>query len=93
MWKLKFTSQFKKDYKRIQNQPEKLKALDAVLSALAATGTVPQEYLPHPLSGNWSAWAPTPNCLANRAVANRRKNDSRTSKSSRDSQRYIAADS
>ncbi len=55
MWKLKFTSQFKKDYKRIQNQPEKLKALDAVLSALAATGTVPQEYLPHPLSGNFAA--------------------------------------
>ena len=54
MWKLKFTSQFKKDYKRIQNQPEKLKVLDAVLSALAATGTVPQEYLPHPLSGNWA---------------------------------------
>lgn len=34
MWKLKLTSQFKKDFKRIQNQPEKLKALDAVLSAL-----------------------------------------------------------
>ena len=32
----------------------KLKALDAVLSALAATGTVPGEYLPHPLSGDWA---------------------------------------
>ena len=54
MWKLKLTSQFKKDYKRILNQTEKLKALDVVLSNLATTGTVPQEYLPHPLSGNWA---------------------------------------
>ena len=54
MWQLKLTSQFKKDYKRIQNQPDKLKALDVVLSALAATGTVPQEYFPHSLSGNWA---------------------------------------
>lgn len=54
MWRLKLTTQFKKDFKRIQNHPDKLKALDTVLSYLAATGTVPQEYLPHPLSGNWS---------------------------------------
>ena len=54
MWQLKLTSQFKKDFKRIQNQPEKLKALDVVLSSLASTGTVPAEYLPHPLSGNWA---------------------------------------
>lgn len=54
MWKLKSTTQFKKDFKRILNQPEKLKALDIVLSSLASTGTVPAEYLPHPLSGNWT---------------------------------------
>ena len=35
MWKLKLTTQFKKDFRRILNQPEKLKALDIVLSALA----------------------------------------------------------
>lgn len=54
MWKLKLTTQFKKDFKRILNQPEKLKALDIVLSSLASTGTVPSDYLPHPLSGNWA---------------------------------------
>lgn len=54
MWKLKVTSQFKKDYKRIQNQPDKLKALHAVLSAIVATGKVPSEYFPHPLAGNWA---------------------------------------
>ena len=56
MWRFKQTTQFKKDLKRILNQPEKLKALERVLSGLEKNGTAPSEYGPHPLSGNWSGF-------------------------------------
>ena len=54
MWILKQTTQFKKDFKRYQNNPEKMKALDEVLICLADSGTVPQQYNPHQLTGNWA---------------------------------------
>ena len=54
MWELKQTTQFKKDLRRYLNHPEKMKALDEVLSHLSTTGTVPEKFNPHALSGNWS---------------------------------------
>ena len=47
---LKPTSQFKKDLKRIKNNPHKLFHLKTVLDHLENTGTVPIKYNPHLLS-------------------------------------------
>lgn len=33
-----------------------MKALEAVLTSLANTGSVPHEYRPHALSGKWSGY-------------------------------------
>ena len=51
MKRLKQTSQFKKDLKRIQNNPRKLFSLNVVIGLLRETGTVPREYHPHLLTG------------------------------------------
>lgn len=56
MRRLKQTGQFKKDLKRIQNNPGKIASLRAVLEALQATGSVPQEYRPHLLAGNYKGY-------------------------------------
>jgi len=56
MRQLKHGTQFKKDLKRIQNQPKKLVALETALKHLRTTGTVPKEYNPHPLSGNYKGY-------------------------------------
>lgn len=52
----KQTSQFKKDLKRIQNNPEKIASLQTVLESLQATGSVPQKYRPHLLVGNYKGY-------------------------------------
>ena len=41
MYELKMTGQFKKDLKRIQNNPKKIDHLKAVLTSLQETGLVP----------------------------------------------------
>lgn len=46
MFTLKMTGQFKKDLKRIQNNPKKIEHLKAVLSSLQETGIVPENYPP-----------------------------------------------
>lgn len=56
MRKLKQTSQFKKDLKRIQNSPKKIASLQIVLELLQTTGTVPQEYKPHWLIGDYKGY-------------------------------------
>lgn len=56
MRKLKQTSQFKKDLKRIQNNPKKVASLQTVLELLETTGTVPQEYKPHLLIGDYKGY-------------------------------------
>lgn len=50
---LKQTSQFKKDFKRIENNKKKLEAVLNVLDLLAETGIIPIEFNPHMLTGNW----------------------------------------
>jgi mRNA interferase YafQ len=56
MRELKYTSQFKKDVKRIQNNPKKMYLLNNALSILKTTGTLPKEYLPHPLKGKYKGY-------------------------------------
>lgn len=53
---LKQTSQFKKDLKKIQNNPKKIESLKTVLGLLRDTGTVPKEYNPHLLTGNYKGY-------------------------------------
>ena len=54
MAKLKLTGQFKKDLKRIQNNPKKVASLKVVLALLQKSGILPKEYKPHRLTGNYS---------------------------------------
>jgi mRNA interferase YafQ len=56
MKKFKQTSQFKKDLKRIQNNPKKIASLQTVLELLQTTGTVPQKYSPHWLAGDYKGY-------------------------------------
>ena len=54
MWELFYSSRFKKDLKRFQNQPAKIQALKQVLKMLVETGSVPLSYRPHRLVGDYS---------------------------------------
>lgn len=51
---LKPTTQYKKDYKRIQNNPAKKQKLLEVLRLLANEETIPENYRPHMLTGNYA---------------------------------------
>ena len=50
------TSQFKKDLKKIKNNPHKIQNLKQVLLNLEENGVVPNEYYPHKLTGNYSGY-------------------------------------
>lgn len=56
MFVLKMTSQFKKDLKKIKNNPHKIQNLKQVLLNLEENGVVPSEYYPHKLTGNYSGY-------------------------------------
>jgi len=56
MKRLTQSTQFKKDLKRIQNNPKKVEALEVVLKHLKKTGTIPEEFNPHPLSGKYNGY-------------------------------------
>lgn len=56
MFVLKMTSQFKKDLKKIKNNPHKIQNLKQVLLNLEENGIVPSEYYPHKLTGNYSGY-------------------------------------
>ena len=60
---LKYTSQFKKDLKRIQNNPKRIDGLKKVLKLLQEAKTLPKEHKPHMLAGNHFVWAHTRNYL------------------------------
>lgn len=53
MKKLFLSSRYKKDFKRYQNYPKKLKALKEVLIMLQHEQPIPAEYQPHMLHGNY----------------------------------------
>lgn len=56
MFTLKVTSQFKKDLKRIQNNPAKIKHLREVLQFLERNGFIPDLYKPHRHIGNYAGF-------------------------------------
>ena len=56
MFVLKMTGQFKKDLKRIQNNPKKIEHLKTVLLILQETGTLPEIYKPHKLQGDYAGF-------------------------------------
>ena len=56
MKKLKASSQYKKDYKRFRNQPNKLQKLVTVLNLLQNESPIPEEYKPHMLTGNYAGF-------------------------------------
>lgn len=53
MKKLQPTTQYKKDYKRVKNNPKKLKALKEVLEMLMNEQQIPADYYPHMLQGGY----------------------------------------
>jgi len=53
MKKLQPTTQYKKDYKRIKNNPVKVKALKEVLEMLINEQPIPEDYYPHMLKGEY----------------------------------------
>jgi mRNA interferase YafQ len=53
MKKLKISGQFKKDLKRYKHQTEHLNALEKILHLLQNGETIPSEYKPHMLSGEY----------------------------------------
>lgn len=53
MKELKLSSQFKKDLKRYKHQPHILAALEHILGLLHRGETIPPEYRPHMLSGEY----------------------------------------
>lgn len=53
MKKLQPTTQYKKDYKRIKNNPVKVKALKEVLEMLINEQPIPEDYYPHMLKGKY----------------------------------------
>ena len=56
MYTLKITSQFKKDLKRIQNNPVKIKHLKEVLELLEQDGMLPEKFKPHKLIGDYTGF-------------------------------------
>jgi mRNA interferase YafQ len=56
MKELKLTGQFKKDLKRIQNNPKRIAELKKVLKILQIAGTLPKEYKPHMLTGDYRGY-------------------------------------
>ena len=53
MWEIVYSSRFKKDLKRYQNQPSRITALKTVLKQLRKKGSVAASYKPHMLTGNY----------------------------------------
>ena len=47
------TTQFKKDFKKIKNNTNKINALLEIVRKLANSETIPAEFDPHPLTGNY----------------------------------------
>lgn len=47
------TTQFKKDFKKIKNNTNKINALLEIVRKLANGETIPAEFDPHPLIGNY----------------------------------------
>lgn len=56
MKRLKATTQYKKDYKRYRNNPEKVGRLYRILELLRNEEPIPEECRPHALKGEYSGY-------------------------------------
>jgi mRNA interferase YafQ len=53
---IKYTSRFKKDYKKIQKQQKDINKLKILIEKLVQNQALDDSYLDHPLSGNWKTY-------------------------------------
>lgn len=53
---VRWTTQFKKDYKNAIKRNLKIELLDEVIRQLQRGETLDQKYKDHPLSGNWQSF-------------------------------------
>ena len=53
---VKFTTQFKKDYKAAVKRGYEMELLDEIISKLANGETLAEKYRDHNLTGNWSGF-------------------------------------
>lgn len=51
---VKFTNQFKKDYKLAKRRGKKMELLNRTIELLANGESLPEKYYDHSLSGNWT---------------------------------------
>ena len=54
--KIVYSSQFKKDYKKVKKQNKDLGKLSAVIDKLAAKERLDIKYRDHPLTGSWKGF-------------------------------------
>lgn len=54
MYSIKYTGSFKKDFKRISKRKYNLDLLKNIIEALTIKGSLPPNFKPHKLSGNFS---------------------------------------
>lgn len=54
MLKIRYSSQFKKDFKAIVKRGYDVKLLEEVVNLLVQEKSLPQKYLDHPLAGNYA---------------------------------------
>ena len=52
-YKVKISSQFKKDFRRCIKRGLNMQLITDAMDLLAASGSLPQQYRPHKLSGNF----------------------------------------
>lgn len=56
MYEILFSNQFKRSYKKCLKRGYNKYLFEEVVTILAETGTLPQRYKPHKLSGEWSGF-------------------------------------
>lgn len=54
MLKIRYSSKFKKDYKKVLHRELDIRQLEEVLDILVQEKNLPQKYLDHALTGNYS---------------------------------------
>ncbi len=53
---IRYSSQFKKDYKKVQKQNKDIRKLKSIIEALISEQELDEKYLDHPLSGEWKKY-------------------------------------
>ena len=56
LYNIVYSNEFKRSYKLCKKRGLKIELLDRAIKILAETGTLPANYRPHKLSGNYSGY-------------------------------------